>query len=654
MAKKRAENQAFEWTAKGYPRCRIYVGEQKWFTFGTRDVDVFQARRARLISIAGALTAKGLTESALIVLRKAAAAESNEAFEACVERAANIIGHATPRERRRRWHTFEEFATAYYDGSLAREFPAHVKVKATMKDDKGKLKYLSGIVGDVPLAHFSVEHAMLCMKKLPPTCKRDTTRNHYWQVMHRLLELAAFPAGLIPANPLLREHRPDITDDPIHYPYAYPLDDYRILTYRGQASSEGLLLSDIVLQALFGTGNREGGRLGEFLRGLLWPGIDPVYGRINIGPRKNGRVGSWPAQPGTIETLLALRTVIPGLGDLPGPFYALPDDGQWAKRYKKLCEVSGCRSELWAPPTEGRAAIRAYDTRATFVTLAKAFDMPEPWIMRRTGHEHSTMLATYDHARDDWRDHGLGKLVRLDVAIGRERLGLGPLGPAELAAEAAARRPETGDDDDDLSGFSGGAVRLDSGNHKTGRETEARFLVRMSVPEKWKTSMFSAVPKPGVEPGRGVAPADFESGAGVHEATDDGLTPRNPVAASHPKAHPVSSPAAQTRLETTPAERLLEALRGARHAAVDADDDEAVGAIGALIKARREVADRRRFVAELVARPPQTEAERELTELVARGRPDEGEAAAGPVEGEATAPVSLDAARRRRREGEGR
>jgi hypothetical protein len=612
MSKKKSEDQAFEWNARGYPRCRLYAGRQFWVTFGTKDEDVFKARRARLQAISGALTAKGLTDAALVIIRKAASAESNEAFEACCERAGNIVGHATGRERKRRWHTFEEFARAYYTGEIAREFPAHHKVKKTIKDDKGKLEFLSRIVGDVPLEQFTLEHAMLCMKKLPPTTKRDTTRNHYWQVMHRLLELAAFPAGLILANPLLREHRPEMTDDPVHYPFLYPHDDYRILNYRGDATSEGIRLDDICVQALFGAGCREAGRIGEFLRGLTWPGIDRVNGKINVGRRKNGRVGKWPAQPGTIETLLALREVVPGLGSLPGPFHGLPDDDKWSERLRKLCEVAGAREELYRPPGAGQAAIRAHDTRATFVTLSKAYDMPESWIMRRTGHEHSTMLAIYDHAKEDWIEQGLGMLVRLDVAIGRERLGLPALEPSDGPGPLTVR---TG------GGFPGGAIRLESTNDKTGHETESKFLVRNWVPEEWKSSRFLGVPKPGVEPGSPLGAADFESPTGMHEAARDELTSRNQAGPSDPGKHPVSSKTAPSRLAMAPAERLREALREARHAAVDADDDDAVAAIGALIKARRDVADRERFVAELT----------------------------GTSSPETGAPASLDDARRRRR-----
>lgn len=668
---KRADGKkAFEWTREGFRRFRVRCGtseltgerQQLWLTIRVKDEAIYEARRGRLEAIAGGLTAKGLTDAAKIILRKAAEAVSNEAFEACCERAGAMMGGASRRERKRRWHTFEEFATAYYTGALAREYPAHCKVKKTIDDDRGKLRFLCELVGDIPIEHFTVEHAMLAMKRLPPTCKRDATRNHYWQVMHRLLELAAFPAGLIGANPLMREHRPDMTDNAVHYPFMYPLDDFKMLRYSGEATSEGLRLDDPVLQSLFGTGNREGTRLGELLRKLTWPGIDPVYGRLNVGIRKNGRVGSWPAQPGTIETLLALRTAVPGLGDLPGPFFGLPDDGQWSKRFRKLLEVSGCREELYRPPSDGRAAIRAYDTRATFVTLAKAFDLPEPYIMRRTGHEHSTMLARYDHARDDWRDHDLGKLVRLDVALGRERLGLGPL---DLVAEMAARvAPAEGDDDEELAIMArfglgdgvldpqtGRAIRLESRKVETGHETERRFLVRMTVPEKWKSSMFSAVPKPGVEPGRGGTPADFESLRTVHDGLDGGLNPRNHVAPPDPKAPRVSLESGQVRRDLPPAERLLEALREARHAAVDADDDEAVEAIGALIKARRAVADRERFVAELVAQPPPTEAERELARGLGKGRGrDRGDGQSAELGGpQTTPPASLDEARRRRR-----
>jgi integrase len=584
-----------EFSKEGWPMCRIRVGKkdkstgdgksaQLRLTIHTRDGDVYEARKSRLQAIAGALTAKGLTESAKVILRKAASAESGEAFDMCCERAGCLAPVETSR---RKWGTFESFAKAYYGGELAKAFPAHHKMKKTIKDDKGKLEWISQFVGDVLLEQFTVEHALLAMKNLPPTCKKDTTRISYWQVMHRLLELAVFPAALIPHQPLLREYRPENTDDPTHYPYMFPHDDFLMLRYTGDARQDGVDLGSVVVRAFFGVCNREGGRVGEFLRRLTWAGCDRRTYKLNVGTRKNGRVGSWYAQPGTLETIWALRELVPGLAALPGPFFGLPDDDQWSPRIKELVRAAGCRPELYLPPSEGRGTLRAHDTRATFVTLCKAYDMSESYIMRRSGHEHSTMLATYNHARDDWRDGRLGKLVRLDVAIGRDELGLGPL---DLAAEAAARRAAVGGDlDDDDDDFTGGAIRLESGKHETVSETERLWVVRNSVPRAWLSSMISAVPKPGVEPGRGVTPADFESAKGVHGAAAGAVTTRNPVAPSDPKAFSVSPSAAQVRQEIDPAERVLEALKTTSHAAVEAGDWALVAELGVLIDKRRGV-----------------------------------------------------------------
>lgn len=617
-------------TKAGFFRVRVTCGEndagerkQVWLTFHTRDERVYEARVGRVAGLARKLTARGFGEQAFVIVRNAAESASPEAFELCMQRGELIAGpDDAPRVVRRRWETFEEFGRAYTSGELEKAFKGRFKTKKTIDDDASKLEHHYKTIGGFTLAEFSVRHANLAMANLPPTCKSDRTRNHYWQVMHRLLELAVQPAELIDRNPLLREHRPEMTEPEPEYPYLFPHEDWLMVSYTGEGHCQGVDLNRVDLQGLFGSCTREGPRIDELLRRLTWGGIDVMHGRLNVGVRKNGRVGSWKAQPGTIETLLALRDVevprapwmkltaeaapfrlepsrkdgveLVKLGHLEGPFFGLPDDEKYAERIQALLkaafDAAGLvrRTELFES-SPGRGKLRAHDCRSTFITLAKSLDIAESWIMARTGHEHSTMLATYDHARAEWLEHGFGKLVRLDVGLGRERLGLGPL---DLAAE----RARSGD--------------VESTDSEIEPEIKAVEIVRHTVPQKWKSSLFLAGTEDRSRTGKGLPPADFESARTLPEGADDGVSARNPVEGTCPKAPLVSSPGGTSRQENDPAggagagpsgdagatpgptpapspEGLIAGLKALAHEALELDDDEALEALRALIKRRK-------------------------------------------------------------------
>jgi hypothetical protein len=637
-------------TKDGFFRVRVSCGEtesgdrkQVWLTFHTRDERVYDARVGRVAGLARKLTSRGFGEQALVIIRNAAESATDEAFEFCMQRGELIAGpDDAPRAAApRKWETFEAFGRAYTSGELERAFKGRFKTKKTIGDDASKLEHLYKTIGGFSLREFSVRHANLAMANLPPTCRSDRTRNHYWQVMHRLLEIAVQPAELIDRNPLLREHRPEMTEPEPEYPYLFPHEDWLMVSYAGPGTCQGVDFARVDLQALFGCCTREGARIDEFLRRLTWGGIDTMHGRLNVGIRKNGRVGTWKAQPGTIETLLALRELeVPRapwmvpmaeaapfrleagradgvetvkLASLEGPFFGLPADEKYAERIQALLkaafDAAGLmrRTELFEV-SPGRGKLRAHDTRATFITLAKSLDASESWIMARTGHDHSTMLATYDHARAEWLEHGFGRLVRLDVGLGRERLGLPPF---DLAAERAR------------------VAAVESTDSEIEPEIKPLEIVRHTIPQKWKSSLFSAVPKPGVEPGPDLSGRILNPPGGCPTGSDDDLSARNLVEGTSPKVLRVSSPGGASRYENDPPEGaaegertvsrsspgehlantvatppaepapaaappappspegLVAGLKALAHEALELDDDEALETLRALIKRRK-------------------------------------------------------------------
>jgi len=61
--------------------------------------------------------------------------------------------------------------------------------------------------------------------------------------------------------------------------------------------------------------------------------------------------------------------------------------------------------------------VRAYDLRATFVTLSLANGKSEAWVSRRTGHRSSQMINRYRRIAESVAELNLGELLPLNEAI---------------------------------------------------------------------------------------------------------------------------------------------------------------------------------------------------------------------------------------------
>jgi hypothetical protein len=86
------------------------------------------------------------------------------------------------------------------------------------------------------------------------------------------------------------------------------------------------------------------------------------------------------------------------------------------------------RSELFER-TASRQPIRLHDLRATFVTVSLANGKTEQWVMDRTGHRSSQMIALYARQARTWAELNLGPLLPLDTLL------------PEMRREASQTRP---------------------------------------------------------------------------------------------------------------------------------------------------------------------------------------------------------------------
>ncbi len=94
------------------------------------------------------------------------------------------------------------------------------------------------------------------------------------------------------------------------------------------------------------------------------------------------------------------------------------------------------RSELFER-TASRQPIRLHDLRATFVTVSLANGKTEQWVMDRTGHKSSQMIALYARQARTWAELNLGPLLPLDTLLLEMRRGASQPGPSMRPASHA-------------------------------------------------------------------------------------------------------------------------------------------------------------------------------------------------------------------------
>jgi integrase len=270
-----------------------------------------------------------------------------------------------------------------------RDYPDHVRKKQGAGDIKILKKWINPVVGSIPLRMFQLEDADRVMRGLPPPpTPGPAYRRHVAQVVHRVLALAVFPGRIIPANPLPKGWLPKLPR-PKARSCLYPAEESKLLGRRE---------SELGYRLLMGILNREGMRKAE-AKASEWTDYDLDLpgdsGTITLDKNKTDCPRSWPLEPSVVRALRIWKRVHGGRG----PFAELDVAhlAEWQR--SALIEAGVDRPQLYQQ-TEQRIRYRAHDCRSTFVTLSLANDRTEAWIMRRTAHTSSTMIARYAGQRE--------------------------------------------------------------------------------------------------------------------------------------------------------------------------------------------------------------------------------------------------------------
>jgi integrase len=306
--------------------------------------------------------------------------------------------------------TFQQFAEQWTSGELHEQWPDHVPLKISAYQDVARFKnYIYPLVGDVPLAAFSLEHAEHVMRELPGD-HAQATRRHTANLMHRVLAMAVYPARLIQSNPLPRGFLPRRTELKA-FSFLYPNEDGALLGCGGVPLEQRLL---------YGFLAREGLRLGEALA-LCWADLDLQLGTIRLDENKTDDPRMWALDPSVAR---ALKAWWKWLGKPERSALVFTDaagvgitDHHIAELFREHLELAGVKRPELFERSRSRMPIRVHDLRATFVTLALANNRTETWVSDRTGDRSSNMIRRYQRPARSAAELGLGWLGALDALM---------------------------------------------------------------------------------------------------------------------------------------------------------------------------------------------------------------------------------------------
>jgi len=161
---------------------------------------------------------------------------------------------------------------------------------------------------------------------------------------------------------------------------------------------------------------------------LKWRDIDLEHGRVRLDENKTDDPRAWALSP-DVTRVLAWWKKRTGGGDCDFVIRLDLSQGPRWLRGKTWDPKTGHKNEIGDLRTAGitrselfertasRQPIRLHDLRATFVTVNLANGKTEQWVMDRTGHKSSQMIALYARQARTWAELNLGSLSPLDTLL---------------------------------------------------------------------------------------------------------------------------------------------------------------------------------------------------------------------------------------------
>ena len=427
---KHGEGSVVERRGKLHVRLSLGTLGRRMFALpqGTTEHDA-EERRAVMAGMARELLSKGHIAAGLPLLEKAAEAVDGRALQAVAALAGKVArgdaimkpGGAT---------TIRDLVGRWTSGELARLYPLHVKTWKRPKADAACFaKYVYPVAGDLPVASFTTDHADAVMARIPANRAANTRRNVALR-MHRLFSIAVYPLRLLTANPL----------PPKFLPKAGPQKAKASLHPKEDRALLGCVEIPLLRRMFYGFLIREGMRAGEALA-LRWDDLDLDNGAVRLDVNKTNDPRSWPLDRGVWRAILAWRSICEKSGTVSGRVFPGVPRFKAAEILRADLHRAGItRAEVFEN-SKARKQICVHDLRAAFVSISLANGRNEGWIMDRTGHRSSQMIARYRRVARTFADLNLGALLALDAAIPELRGAAANEGPAVAGAEPSDEPP---------------------------------------------------------------------------------------------------------------------------------------------------------------------------------------------------------------------
>jgi integrase len=394
-------------------RLRYGVGLRDRFLIVAKNEAAAQAKAARMTRMAADLVACGKSVEAKAVLEEAGLQETEKGMqqveevvrELCAEAPAGTAAPKGPR-------TFRDVAEMWLSGELRRLYPDDIKSKGalSLRKSRGLLAAIYPVLGNKPVASITLDDAERAKAAIPEGLSQ-AQRAHYARHIRIVMSFAEYPLRLIERSPIPPKFVPGYGMKQA-LGFLYPDEDAKLL---------GCARIEKHVRLLYGFLARNGLRISEAL-GLIWADIDLQRGVITLDKNKTRNPRAWVMSPDVVRALADYR----GNADPDGLVFPEVEIDGIAKRFRDHLLLAGVdRRELHARTTE-RRPIRVHDLRATFITLALANGATETWVMDRTGHTTSAMLAKYRRQARHAAELDLGWFTNLDTAlVPSDRVGQG-------------------------------------------------------------------------------------------------------------------------------------------------------------------------------------------------------------------------------------
>jgi integrase len=411
-------------TATGWSiQLRFGKGRRKRFAMprlsshATEDETLANARGKALEELAAMLG--GITQlDASALLEFAASRETEKGFQSALRaaRQAAVNPDAIPAPEKR-W-TFRDVAEEWLSGRLHREYPEIVtkgKGEHSVNQSRGILRAIYGVqtrendktlFGDLDVRTITKADVVAAKSKATPADVSQATRAGYARHIRIVMGLAVAPLELIEASPVPAKFVPSYGFQRA-LSYLYPEEDAILLGAP----------DDVVPWAyrfFYGFRARNGLRIMETLR-LVYGDFDLRQGILTLDVNKTNVPRAWKMSDDCTRVLAAEKKRR-GASDEDLVFPEIEHDDLSGRFREHLWDAGVRRRELHRD-TPQRRPIRVYDQRAGFVTIAMGSGATEDWVMRRTGHTTSAMLAKYRRQVEHAREVDLGWYLDLEYCL---------------------------------------------------------------------------------------------------------------------------------------------------------------------------------------------------------------------------------------------